>query len=394
MLSFKMALRSISSNKMRAILTMLGIIIGVLALIVLVSIVDGATSSITGTIESLGSDMVSVIIRDDKGSPITMDTLREWTENDPMVGNAAGYANASATGKYQATGKDFSVYGVMPAYFDIYGLKLSLGRTLKQTDLDNNTRVCVLNSSAATDCVGFEDCIGEQISLNGMKYTIVGVLKKDNSLTSMLFAENIAYIPYTSLLRMADNVSPTISRFYVSAPPEGSMSLTKNAMNEKLLERFNQDSDAFTVTASDTMEETMKQIKTEASLMLGGIAAISLIVGGIGIMNIMMVSVTERTKEIGIRKAIGANRGTILRQFLMEAVVLCMMGCIIGIFLSWTILRIAGVVASSLEMSFTMNIQVCLISVGFCFLIGIIFGLSPANKAAKMKPIDALHYGG
>ena len=129
-------------------------------------------------------------------------------------------------------------------------------------------------------------------------------------------------------------------------------------------------------------------------IVLGAIAGISLLVGGIGIMNIMLVTVTERTREIGIRKAIGANRGTILRQFLLEAVVLCMMGCAIGIFLSWCILRLASVVVAEMSMSFELSGNVVLLSVIFCFAIGVIFGLYPANKAAKMKPIDALHYGG
>ena len=138
----------------------------------------------------------------------------------------------------------------------------------------------------------------------------------------------------------------------------------------------------------------MGSVTNVLAVLLGGIASISLIVGGIGIMNIMLVTVTERTREIGIRKAIGASRGTILRQFLLEAVVLCMMGCAIGIFLSWCILRLASVVVAEMSMSFTLSGGVVLLSVIFCFIIGVIFGLYPANKAAKMKPIDALHYGG
>ena len=136
----------------------------------------------------------------------------------------------------------------------------------------------------------------------------------------------------------------------------------------------------------------MGNITAILSILLGGIAGISLVVGGIGIMNIMLVTVTERTREIGIRKAIGASRGAILRQFLIEAVVLCMIGCAIGIFLSWSFLRLVSVIVSSLDLSFEMNGTVVVVAVTFCFLIGVIFGLYPANKAAKMKPIDALHY--
>ena len=138
----------------------------------------------------------------------------------------------------------------------------------------------------------------------------------------------------------------------------------------------------------------MSSVTSTLAILLGGIAAISLIVGGIGIMNIMLVTVTERTREIGIRKAIGATRGAILAQFLLEAVVLCMIGCIVGIFLSWAALKMIGLVVSSLDLTFSLNAGVVLIAVAFCFLIGVIFGLYPANKAAKMAPIDALHYDG
>ena len=138
----------------------------------------------------------------------------------------------------------------------------------------------------------------------------------------------------------------------------------------------------------------MSSITSVLTILLGGIAAISLVVGGIGIMNIMLVTVTERTREIGIRKAIGASRGTILSQFLMEAVVLCMLGCALGIFLSWAIVQTVTTVVSSLNMTFSLDGGVVMIAVAFCFVIGVVFGLYPANKAAKMKPIDALHYGG
>lgn len=203
-----------------------------------------------------------------------------------------------------------------------------------------------------------------------------------------------AYIPYTSLLRLSSTVTEDVTGLAVSASANTSMKEAETAMTELLKERFEDDEDAFSVDSMNVMEGAMSSITSILSIMLGGIAGISLVVGGIGIMNIMLVTVTERTREIGIRKAIGANRGTILLQFLMEAVVLCMLGCGIGILLSWVLLKVAAVVASSLSMRFALNGTVVLIAVVFCFLIGVVFGLYPANKAAKMKPIDALHYGG
>ena len=172
------------------------------------------------------------------------------------------------------------------------------------------------------------------------------------------------------------------------------METVEAVMTNILMERFEDDDEAFSISSQSVLEDTMSSITSVLTILLGGIAAISLVVGGIGIMNIMLVTVTERTREIGIRKAIGASRGTILSQFLMEAVVLCMLGCALGIFLSWAILQTVTTVVSSLNMTFSLDGGVVLIAVAFCFVIGVVFGLYPANKAAKMKPIDALHYGG
>ncbi|MDO5444682.1 MAG: ABC transporter permease [Eubacteriales bacterium] len=399
-LALKMALRSIYSNKLRSILTMLGIIIGVIALVVLVSLVNGATSSVTNAVQSLASDMVTVSISDDKGNAVTFDQLNKWQEEEEKIGLLAPYATATVTGKYGSENQSFTVYGTTPNYYNIEGLKISLGRFLKQSDIDNHTRVCVLNNKAATKLIGYTDCIGEEISFNGMKFTVVGVLSEDESIitsiiSSMLFSSSCtAYVPYTSLMRISNTVKEDVTTFVASAPEGGLMEDTQKRMEEILMERFEEDEDAFNMFTMDIMEDAMSSITSVLSILLGGIAAISLIVGGIGIMNIMLVTVTERTREIGIRKAIGATRGTILRQFLLEAVVLCMMGCAIGIFFSWSLLRIAAVIVSSIEMDFKLDKTVVIISVIFCFFIGVVFGIYPANKAAKMKPIDALHYGG
>ena len=395
MLSLKMALRSISSNKLRAVLTMLGIIIGVMALVVLVSLVSGATTSVTDAVSSLASDLMTVTISDDYGNPVHLEDLDTWTREEPTVGSMAPTASASVTGKYGADSGSFTVYGTTASYDTIEGLQLVMGRFLNRADVENNTRVCILNYTAASDLIGYVDCLGEELSFNGMKYTVVGVLSENgNLMTSMNKNSYVAYIPYTSLMRLSTTVTEAVTGFVVSAGENVTVDRTEERLNELFYERFQKDEDAFSVSSMNVMEDAMSSITSILSVLLGGIAGISLVVGGIGIMNIMLVTVTERTREIGIRKAIGASRGTILRLFLLEAVVLCMLGCAIGIFLSWTILRIAAVVVSSLSMRFRLNGTVVLISVLFCFLIGVVFGLYPANKAAKMKPIDALHYGG
>ena len=395
MLTLKMALKSIGSNKLRAFLTMLGIIIGVMALVILVSLVNGATGSVTESISSLGSNMLTITVSDNKGSPVTLDDLNSWMA-DGTVGSAAAYEQESFTGKYDGNSATVEVNGVSSYYGDIQDLKILLGRFIKSTDVDNHTYVTVINEGLATELVGYTDCIGEEITINGTKFTVVGVIEDDdNSLTRAFSRDSlVAYIPYTSLVRMSDSATLEISSFYVSAPENSTTEATESAMEQILLKRFEEDEDAFSISSQNAIEDAMSSVTSALAVLLGGIAAISLIVGGIGIMNIMLVTVTERTREIGIRKAIGAKKRVILQQFLLEAVILCMMGCAIGIGLSWAILRVIGIVVSSLSITFKMNGTVILVAVGFCFLIGIIFGLYPANKAAKMKPIDALHYGG
>lgn len=393
--SLKMALKSLSGNKMRALLTMLGIIIGVMALVVLVSLVSGATGSITSMVSDLGSDLLTVTVSDDKGDPIKLSTLTEWSEEEG-VGEIAPSASTSSTAKYSSTSESITVYGTTPSYYNVEELNLLLGRFLLTTDVDDNNYVCVINETTATDLVGYLDCVGQEISIDGMKFTIIGVLEdSDSSLTAAFSSGSmVAYIPYTTLLRLSSSVSTDITEFYVSAADEEDISTVETAITELLMERFDEDEDAFSVSSQSILGDTLNSITTILTYLLGGIAAISLLVGGIGIMNIILVTVTERTREIGIRKAIGATRGVILRQFLIEAVVICMIGCSIGIFLSWLILELVSVVTASMGLTFGMNASVVVVSIVFCFIIGVVFGLYPANKAAKMKPIDSLHYGG
>ena len=395
MLSLKMALRSISANKLRAVLTMLGIIIGVMALVVLVSLVSGATNAVTDTVSSLGSSLLTVDIYDDKGLPLDLQTLNEWMEEEDIGLIAPAISDTLTAGAKGETGT-MMVYGTTPAYYDIQGLQLSMGRWLKNTDIENNSYVCVLNETAAEELLGYIDCVGEAVTIGSVKYTVVGVLQEDeDSLTSVLLSGTMmAYMPYTSLVRLSATAGADVTSFYVSAPEGGTLEMASDKLETILLDRFDEDEDAFNISSQDILEDAMESVTSMLTILLGGIAAISLIVGGIGIMNIMMVTVTERTREIGIRKAIGASRGNILLQFLMEAVVLCMLGCCLGIFLSWAILQIVTTIVASTGMRFTLDGGVVLAAVVFCFFIGIIFGLYPANKAAKMKPIDALHYGG
>ena len=212
MQSFVMALRSISANKMRAVLTMLGIIIGVMALVVLVSLVNGATTSVTDKVAELGSSMVSANIIDDKGKPVSLSDLELWME-DPDLGLLAPYKSSTVVGKHGGSYDSVTVYGTTAAYYDIQGMQLSLGRWLKNTDVANHSYVCVINHEAAMELIGFEDCIGQSLTLGGTEFTIIGVLKEDKeSLTSVLTAGTMmAYIPYPTLVRLATTVTRDVT---------------------------------------------------------------------------------------------------------------------------------------------------------------------------------------
>ena len=395
-MSFKMALRSIGSNKLRSVLTMLGIIIGVIALVVLVSLVNGATKSVNEQIASLGTNYMQVYIWNTWDDPLTSRELETWADGEELVETVAPTIQNSATAKSGARSKQVSVVGTTSAFYDIRGLKLEKGRFLKPVDVQNNSCICVLDSIAADNVVGYRDCVGQEISLNGIRYTVAGVRAENDSMM-MFSGESTVYIPFSSMLRQYAELSGGIDSFYAIPPKGVSVSDAAASVRNWLSGRFEKDewgNDNFYVSTMDALEDSASSVTSVLSALLGGIASISLIVGGIGIMNIMLVTVTERTREIGIRKAIGATRRSILRQFLMEAVVLCMMGCIIGVFLSWCILNLANSVVQGLGLTFDLDAGVVLLAAAFCFAIGLIFGLYPANKAAKMKPIDALHYGG
>ena len=387
----KMAWKSIASNKMRSFLTMLGIIIGVMSLVVLVSLASGTTDSVTDQISSMGSNLLTVNIQDDKGNPLKLSDISALTEEDEIE-EAAPVSQANTTASSTYSEEDATVYGTTGAYQNIQNLELAQGRFLKGTDVQNHTNVAVINAGLAKEVMGRMDVVGESIKLDGVEYLIVGVLAADESDSST--TENYeAYIPYTSLIRLTDSVSPEVSTLCVSATSQDSLEDAQTVLERMMLERFGQDEDAFTIRNQSTIMEAMENVTNTLALLLGGIAAISLLVGGIGIMNIMLLSVTERTREIGIRKAIGAGRGTIMLQFLIEALLISLMGCAIGIFFSWGTLRIISGVGGE-DANYALSVGVVWIAIVFSIGIGVIFGIYPANKAAKKKPIDALRYVG
>lgn len=398
----KMAWNAVCANKMRTFLTMLGIIIGVAALIILVSLADGAGNSVAEQIASMGSNYLSVRISDNKENPLKYNEFMELFTTEEFA-EAAPVGRTSVTAKTEYINHSLNVYGTSGGYFAIMDMDLRAGRILKRADLQNRSNVIVLSYDTAVEIFGRADVEGESLSLDGRAFLVAGVLSEESASPSSAMtvrssddsSETVVlegYIPYTTLGQITDNVLE-ISQFYVSSADEDSMDLAQMKLQEILLGRFGNDEDAFDVQNQSEVMEAMAKTSNTMSMMLGGIAAISLLVGGIGIMNIMLVSVTERTKEIGIRKAIGAGKSSIMLQFLLEAVIVSLSGCLIGIISSWAALQVIGNIMGA-ALSVTMNVRVALLAVAFSAVIGIVFGLYPANKAANKKPIDALRYAG
>lgn len=379
---WKLSIKSVWNNKLRSFLTMLGIIIGVMAVVILVSVTEGAANGITDSISSMGSDLVMASITDDSVS-ITEDNL-DSLANGRNISAVAPVISTSETVKKGTESGSYTLNGVTEEYFDITGATIQRGRSLVESDDTYETKVCVIGTDVAEDLFDTWDAVNGTIIIGNDKYTVVGVLEEQGSSMSGSGDSSIL-IPFSTAEKLTG--TKNINTFYAKAKSAEVCDMAKNYVESYLL-RITQDEDAYSVSNASDVIDTMEDVDSTMSLLIAGIAAISLLVGGIGIMNIMLVSVTERTKEIGIRKAVGAKRKHILFQFLCEALVLSVIGGLIGLLLSEIGLQAYNIIGST---DIAMNRTVAFSVLGFCILIGIIFGLYPANKASKLLPIDALH---
>jgi len=386
---FKMAFASIFSNKMRSFLTMLGIIIGVFSVTVLIALGQGATASVTESISSMGSNLLTVNIMSRRNYDITADDIERLAESDNIMA-ISPYAATQATAKAGNENMDATVEGVTPQYLTIRNFAIAAGRGFIQNDLDRRFRVAVIGVDIADELFNTRDVVGKTINLSGVEFTVIGVMEEQGSSMMGSDDEHI-FVPLTTGQRLMRNTQ--IRTFYASAASEDTVKAAKAEIEAFLSRELRSGPDSaenqWMIFDQSSLLETMNQATSTLTAMLGGIAAISLLVGGIGIMNIMLVSVTERTREIGIRKSIGAKRRDILFQFLIEAIILCILGGLLGILLGAVVIKVLG---NILEISASMSANVVTLAVGFSMLVGILFGLYPANKASKLVPVEALRY--
>lgn len=388
--SFSMAISSIINNKMRSFLTMLGIIIGIMAVIVLVSVMNGLTGEVTDMFNEIGTTSITVSIQPRSIKKLDPDDMFDWADQNPeLFSQVSPNVTLSGTVKTSSSGDDSimtSCKGVSENYIDMKDMTVAFGRFLQYIDCEREMKTCVIGTYQALYFFNSASgALNQELKINGVPYKIVGVLEETEDSTESS-GDDIIYIPYTTAMKASG--STVVSSYTVMATSEDTVTPAVNSIKTLLNDKIG-DSDYYTVTSMLSMIDTMTDIMNKMSMVLVAIAGISLLVGGIGIMNIMLVSVTERTREIGIRKSLGAKHKHIMTQFVMEAATVSCLGGIIGIILGSTLAILAG---KLLGMSTNPSIGAIGVAFGVSVAIGIAFGFLPARKAAQLNPIDALRY--
>ncbi|MCI8948756.1 MAG: FtsX-like permease family protein [Lachnospiraceae bacterium] len=386
--SFKLALKSIWSNKIRSFLTMLGIIIGVASVIILVSLVNGYMSSVVENFASMGVNQMSVRLTNLSSRSMDVDKMYEFYDlhRDLFAQMTPNVSLEATLKKGNDSLTSTSVGGYSEEYLDLKGYKLEQGRNIQYADIISRNKVCVIGYYVAQELFGgTEKAINETIKINGYGFQVVGVAERqDKDDLEEGGTDDFCWIPYSVAVKMAR--SAAISNYTFATVDVNDTDSCKALLEEFLFQTF-KDEDLYRVTANSEMLDSLNEQISMMSAMLGGIAGISLLVAGVGVMNIMLVSVTERTREIGIRKSLGAKRGTIMQQFVIEAAVTSSIGGIIGILLGAGVTEIAGGI---IGINATPTPMAVLVSFSVSVGIGLIFGYMPASRAAKLNPIDAL----
>ena len=388
--SFKMALRSIWGNKMRSFLTMLGIIIGVGAVIILVSIVNGYMSYMIESFTSMGVNRITVSYVAMPSRSIDVDEFYDfYMENSDLYQQMTPTVSVSATVKHGSDTMDStSVGGYGEEYLDIMGYGIGAGRSLLYSDMASRQKVAFIGDYVAEELYGSaENAVGETIKINGDAYTVIGVAERQTEDTADFddgCTDDFVWIPYSRAVKLSRNANIT-SYIFTSWDTDNTDACTE-ALESFLYDHLLNEN-LYTVTAMSSLLDSLNEQIGMMSMMLGGIAGISLLVAGVGVMNIMLVSVTERTREIGIRKALGAKRRVILQQFIIEAAVTSTIGGVIGIIFGS--LCSTGI-GSLIGIEAPPTVGAVIVSFSVSVGIGLIFGYMPASRASKLNPIDAL----
>ena len=386
--SFKLALRSIWGNKMRSFLTMLGIIIGVAAVIILVSLVNGYMSSVVENFASMGVNRVNVNVTNLTSRTLDVDEMYEFYEEHTDLFDAISpTVSITTTVKHGDDSLDTtSVSGCSEQYLDIMGYELEMGRNLAYSDILSRQKVCVAGAYVAQSLYGSsEKAIGQTLKIGGYAFKIVGVVEvQDEDDFDEGGTDDFVWMPYSVAVKMSRNAN--IGSYILTLIDTDNADEATSLLEDFLYEIF-LDDDLYHVTAMSELLDSLNEQIAMMSGMLGGIAGISLLVAGVGVMNIMLVSVTERTREIGIRKSLGADKGVIMQQFVIEAAVTSSLGGVIGILIGCIATTAVG---SLVGIDATPTFGAILVSFSVSVGIGLLFGYMPANRAANLNPIDAL----
>lgn len=396
--SFTSALSSIFSNKLRSFLTMLGIIIGISSVITIVAIGNGGKKAISGEFEKIGVNIIQLSINQNSqpvsGDYFKMKDIKDLKEKIPEVKNAAPLLQRGAQVKGDKKSERAFVLATNSDYASIYNLEILYGRFIKEKDVLMGKSVVLIDDLSAKKIFGYEDCTGKTIKIGNLagmtNATIIGVYKNQNGPFAESFAENMPvfiYMPITFAEKIfSSNFRIDQIEVLVSGQRDGDLA-AKSIV--RLMEANHHNKDKYKADSIVKQLDQVNRILNLFTMIIGAIAGISLLVGGIGVMNIMLVSVTERTREIGIRKAIGAKRRDILLQFLIESVIISLIGGIIGMLLGIGTAYIIGIF-----LDITPGVSLFTVITAFLFssAVGVFFGLYPANKASKLDPIDALRY--